>query len=156
MAIAAALTTFQFNGVTVYGVGSVAVSTVRNPLDITEIGANNAYFVDGVQTTTCVLDLFYDKSFHQDLMDNIMDSSGPLFTKVLWKNVAGQEDFVTGCARVSQFDTVSGANDVCRASVTLVFDGFVERNGTVTYPGANEVAPTAPITTCPAVGGGGE
>lgn len=133
-AINAALSQFSFGASNISAIGSVSVSSGRQPIDITTIGAANQYFLAGVMGTVVSLDVYYNITDHSSIVANMTNSSSASAFVVTMKS----GDVVSGSGFVTQADIVASAGDVVRANITIVATGKVVHGATTAFGGVNE------------------
>lgn len=131
---------FKIGTALVPAVGTMSLSAQRPPQDVTPIGSANTYILSGVLGTVVALDVYYNKTDHVALTDDLWSPAG--FACGVWFNTnSGQEDKIEGTATVISADIVSVTSDVVRGSFTLQFYGLVEFNDVLPLIGPAEVAP---------------
>lgn len=133
-AINAALSQFSFGASNISAIGSVSVSSGRQPIDITTIGAANQYFLAGVMGTVVSLDVYYSVADHGAIVANMTNGSAASAFVVTMKS----GDVVSGSGFVTQADIAASAGDVVRANITIVASGKVVHGATTALGGVNE------------------
>jgi len=132
-AISTDLSSITFNSVQLDGIGTMSISMSAPPLEITQVGSANTYFIAGMMTTAISLDIYYNKAQHVQLTGSLLTGGTAAFTFTMESG-----DVVTGTARVVGMDVVGSNQDIIRASVTLQVNGPISINGTQAYTGVNE------------------
>jgi hypothetical protein len=104
---------------TVAAVGSFSVTINRTPFEVSEIGDDNAAFIEGYQNVTATLDMFYSATDSARFETNITSAQGYGTLEL----VMTTGDTITGSAYVTSYSVTAAANDVVRASVGFQFTG---------------------------------
>lgn len=132
----ATLSSISFNATVFEAIGSMAISSGRAPLEITQVGSANSHFLSGILSTSISLDIYYNKAHHQMLVDSLMNGSSAAF---IFTSSSSPSDTVTGTAYVVGLDVVASQGDIVRGSVTLQATGTITFAGTASVAGGNEV-----------------
>lgn len=136
-AYTSSISAFKVGGVTVSAVGTMALSSSRPPTDVTPIGVLNTQILTGVLTNVATIDVFYNKTDHSALSNELMSPAG--IEVELYFNNSGTFDVFSGNATVVSMDIVSVSADVVRGSFTFQFYGPVAFNATgSSYIAGNE------------------
>ena len=123
MALNSALSSFQFNSVTIAAVGTASVSTSRPAQLITGIGDTVDTFIAGVMGGTASLDLFFDEASTGHLaFCTAIGTAAAAATAVLTLTTGTT---VTGSAYVTGYDITATAGQVVRATINLQFTGAI-------------------------------
>lgn len=133
--IASALSYFVFDTITVPAVGTCAISTSRPPLDVTPIGSWNSYFIEGVLAAAGTLDVYYNKTDHEALVNaGCVVTNAPIeFSFVLKTN-----ESIDGFCIITGWDIVSATTDVLRGQISFQIVGQVDYHGIQTSLGTVE------------------
>lgn len=129
---------FKIGATLVPAVGTMSMSAMRPPTDVTPIGAANTYLISGNLASMLSLDVYYNKADHNAITADLWNPAG-FACSVVFNNTAGAtNDLVTGTATVVSMDVVAVTSDVVRGSYALQFNGIVQFNGTNPIKGTIE------------------
>ena len=117
--------------------GTVALSSARAPLDVTQVGSANAYNIGGVFAGQIAADIFYNKADHSHLYTKLLDGTETTF-KFTTNAQGANTDFITGKGLITGLDVIATNGDIVRGSLTMVTNGNVTFNTTAGICGSNE------------------
>ena len=106
---------------TVAAVGSVSVTINRSPFEVSEVGDDNAAFIEGYQNVSATLDMFYSAADSARFETNITAAAGAGTLTVF----TSSGDSISGAAYVTSYSVTAAANDVVRASIGFQFTGAI-------------------------------
>lgn len=132
-AYVSSVSSVTFNSITFDAVGTMSLSASRSPIEVTQVGCLNSYFLSGISQAIINLDIYYNKTNHQAFVDALMNGGRYAFTFT-----AGASDAVTGNAYCVGVDVVATQGDIVRGSVSLQCDGPITMAGTSSTNGGNE------------------
>lgn len=132
-AYVSSVSSITFNASTFDAVGTMSISASRTPIEVTQVGCLNTYFLAGLSTAAINLDIYYNKTNHQTFVDALMNGGRYAFTFT-----AGSSDAVSGYAYVVGMDIIATQGDIVRGSVSLQCDGGITMAGTSSSNGGNE------------------
>ena len=122
MANSSALSSVKFNGATVATVQSAQITSSRATMEVTEIGDANAKFLYGVISTTASLEVFFDKSDHAALINQMGNATAAVSCELIFNTTP---ESWTGNALVNSINVTAAAGDVVKATIELQFTGAV-------------------------------
>ena len=132
-AYTASVSTFSWNATVIDAIGTVSLSAARPPLDVTQIGAGNAYFLPGVAVSTVTLDIYYNSGNHSALVNDYLTATSRAFIVT-----AATGDAISGTGFLTGLDVVSSNQDIVRGSMSIQVSGPITVNGTTAATGTNE------------------
>lgn len=101
-------------------VGTVTVSFNTPAIDVTPIGSTAQQYIAGAIGATGSLDIFYDQT---NTAHGTLDGYVAARTFNNWVITLGNTQTITGSAVVTGYEITAQAQGVCRASISLQFDG---------------------------------
>ena len=116
--------------------GTIAISSARTPLDVTQVGSANGYFISGILNSTLVADIYYNKADHSTIYTPFMNGSQTSFKFVV--NEAAN-DTIEGNGIITGMDVIASNNDIIRGSLTIQTTGTLTFSGLSAAQGSNEV-----------------
>jgi hypothetical protein len=119
-------------------IGTIAVSSARNPLDITQVGSANGYVLGGVLQGQIAADIYYNKADHTHLYSKLLDGQTTTF-KFNINTQGTNTDFVSGTGLITGLDVIATSGDLVRGSLTMVTHGALTFNTTTGVSGANDI-----------------
>jgi len=99
----------------------VSVTINRSPFEVSEVGGNNAAFIEGYQNVSATLDMFYSATDSARFETNITAAAGAGILSV----ITTSGDSISGAAYVTSYSVTAAANDVVRASIGFQFTGAI-------------------------------
>lgn len=132
-AYTASVSTFSWNATVIDAIGTVSLSAARPPLDVTQIGAGNGYFLPGVAVSTVTLDIYYNSANHSALVNDYLSATSRAFIVT-----AATGDAISGTGFLTGLDVVSSNQDIVRGSMSIQVSGPITVNGTTAATGTNE------------------
>ena len=133
-AYVSSVSSITYAGTTFEAVGTMSVSASRTPIEVTQVGCLNTFFLAGMHQAAINLDIYYNKTNHQVLVNALMAGTRNAFTFT-----AGASDDVSGYAYVTGVDVIATQGDIVRGSVSFQVDGQLTFAGTSSALGGNEV-----------------
>jgi hypothetical protein len=117
--------------------GTIAVSSARAPLDVTQVGSANAYNIGGVFAGQIAADIYYNKADHTSLYQRLLDGTETTF-KFNINTQGANTDFISGKGLITGLDVIATNGDIVRGSLTMVTNGNLTFNTTAGICGSNE------------------
>jgi len=133
-AITANLSAIATGGTNFEAVGTMSISMSRPPIEVTQVGGFNSYFLPGVLTSAIALDIYYNKTNHATFTSRLLDGTALPITFICESGdqIVAESALVVGC------DIVGSQGDIIRGSISIQVRGSISINGSTSAQGINE------------------